>query len=508
MKTNQLKSGVILSYASMIVQNIITIFYTPVMLKILGQSEYGLYQLAASTVSYLGVLSFGFGSSYVRFYSRYKSKEDQAGIKKLNGMFMIIFLIIAAITLLAGSVLVINVENIFGNSLTPEELHTAEILMGLMVVNLAISFPSSVFDCYLTAHEAYIVQRTVSLLQTVLNPFLALPLLLMGYKSVSLVVVTTIITILKLFVNIYYCIRKLKMRFDFRKMQFGLLKEVGIFSFYIFLNMIVDQVNWSVDKFILGIFGGTIPVAIYGVGAQINYLYKNLSSSISSVFIPRVNRIVESGEEDRELTMLFTKVGRIQFMVLALVLGGFVVIGKFFIVSIWAGQDYMKSYYVALLLIVPVTIPLIQNLGIEIQRAKNMHKFRSILYFIIAIGNCLLSIPLAQKYAEIGSAIGTFLSLIIGNGLIMNIYYHKKVGLDMKYFWKEILKLLPSFGIVLIVTKIITIFIPVDSLIHFIVIGAIYVILYCVLTYFFGMNEYEQNLVKEPVMKVLKRGKS
>ena len=119
-----------------------------------------------------------------------------------------------------------------------------------------------------------------------------------------------------------------------------------------------------------------------------------------------------------------------------------------------------------------------------------------------------MSIPLAQKYAEIGSAIGTFLSLIIGNGLIMNIYYHKKVGLDMKYFWKEILKLHPSFGIVLIVTKIITIFIQVDSLIHFIVIGAIYVILYCVLTYFFGMNEYEQNLVKEPVMKVLKRGKS
>ena len=45
MKTNQLKIGVMLSYVSIIAQNIISIVYTPVMLRLLGQSEYGLYQL-------------------------------------------------------------------------------------------------------------------------------------------------------------------------------------------------------------------------------------------------------------------------------------------------------------------------------------------------------------------------------------------------------------------------------------------------------------------------------
>ena len=74
MKTNQLKIGVMLSYVSIIAQNIISIVYTPVMLRLLGQSEYGLYQLVYSVVSYLGLLSFGFGSAYVRFYSRYKVK--------------------------------------------------------------------------------------------------------------------------------------------------------------------------------------------------------------------------------------------------------------------------------------------------------------------------------------------------------------------------------------------------------------------------------------------------
>lgn len=120
MKVNQLKAGVILSYSSMILGYIIAIIYTPIMLRLLGQSEYGLYNLVSSVVSYLGLLSFGFGSAYVRFYSRYKVEDSEQEIAKLNGMFLIIFSIIGAIALLAGLVLVTNTERIFGaNYLAP-----------------------------------------------------------------------------------------------------------------------------------------------------------------------------------------------------------------------------------------------------------------------------------------------------------------------------------------------------------------------------------------------------
>ena len=92
-------------------------------------------------------------------------------------------------------------------------------------------------------------------------------------------------------------------------MDFLLLKEIGVFSFFIFINMIVDQINWNVDKFILGVFGGTAAVAIYAIGGQINTMYMSLSTSVSSVFIPRVNAIVAQDENNnKELTEIFTKV--------------------------------------------------------------------------------------------------------------------------------------------------------------------------------------------------------
>lgn len=503
---SQLKIGVILSYVTIVVQNIIAIAYTPVMLRLLGQSEYGLYQLVYSVVSYLGLLSFGFGSAYVRFFSRFKVNDDKQGIAGLNSMFMTVFIIIGIVALLAGGILVRNVENIFSAGLTVSELNTARILMILMVFNLAVSFPSSVFDSYVTAHEQYLFQRVISLLQVVLNPFLTLPLLLMGYKSIGLVVVTTLLTVMKLIVNGWYCIKKINMKFNYHNMNFKLLKEIGIFSFFIFINMIVDQINWSVDKFILGVFGGTTAVAVYAVGGQINTMYMSLSSSISSVFIPRVNTIVAEDENNnKELTDLFTKVGRIQFIILALVIGGFFVLGKFFI-SVWAGSGYQKAYYIALLLIVPVTVPLIQNTGIEIQRAKNMHKFRSVIYFLIALGNVVLSIPLVKLYGETGAALGTAITMTVGNIILMNWYYHTKIKLDIIYFWKQIFSLFPAVIISVVITFFIAKFIVINSIIKFILAGIIYVIVYFLCMFLFGFNSYEKELLKGPISKIIKRG--
>lgn len=505
MKKSQLKIGVILSYIGMFTQNLISIVYTPVMLRLLGQSEYGLYQLVFSVISYLGLMSFGFSSSYVRFYSRYKVNDDEDKIAKLNGMFIIIFIFISIITLICGTFMTINAEVLFSDSLSISEIQTARILMFFMIINLSITFVSSVFDNIVTAHEKYFFQKILSLVQIIANPFLTLPLLLMGYKSISLVIATTLITLIKFIVNVFYCKKNLNVKFSYKKFDKYVFIELGTFSFYIFLNMIVDQINWSVDKYVLGIFNGTVAVAIYSIGSQINSIYMNASSSISSVFIPRINVIVaENCSANEKLTNLFIKVGRIQFIILSLIYTAFVLLGQYFI-SVWAGNQYSNAYYVAVILITPVTIPLIQNIGIEIQRSKNMHKFRSIVYFIVAILNITISIPLSKYFSEIGAAIGTAVSLLIGNVIIMNWYYNNRVGLDISLFWKNIFKLccpvLVSFFIGIILKRVIII----DCLINFILYGIIYTIIYIFLMYLLGMNDEEKKLLTNLIHKIIKR---
>lgn len=502
MKINQRKAGVILSYLGEIVKILVNLAYTPIMLRLLGQSEYGLYQLVYSVVSYLSLLSLGFGSSYLRFYSRYRAEKDEDGVAKLNGMFMTIFCVISLICIFCGAIMIKNIRTIFGTGLTDAEYSTAKVLMGLLIINLAITFPNSVFNCSITAHEKFLFQKLLILLQNLFSPFLTLPLLILGYGSIGMVSVTTFLTFALFLTNAFYCFKKLRIHFCFHGFKIGLLKEMWFFTFFIFLNQIIDQINWSVDKFLLGRLAGTTAVAVYGVGGQINTMYQSFSTSISNVFVPKVNRIVAETNDNNELTKLFTKVGRIQFMVIVLILSGFLFFGRPF-VSIWAGDGYDASYSVALLLIVPVTIPLIQNLGIEIQRAKNMHKARSVIYMMIAIANVFISIPLIKIMGPAGAALGTAISLIVGNIFFMNWYYQKRIGLDMIYFWKQILSFIPALIAPCIVGVLLMKCANITGLVKLGLYAVVYATVYALSMYFLGMNNDEKTLIMGPIKKII-----
>jgi len=494
MKINQLKAGVVLSYTTQAIQILTGLIYTPVMLRLLGQSEYGLYQLVQSVVSYLSLLSLGFGASYMRFYSRYKVKEESENIAKLNGMFMLIFLAISVICLLCGGVMTVRADLIFGSGLTPSELSKSRVLMALMVFNMAVTFVNSVFTSNITAHERFFFQRVVELLRVIFNPFLTLPLLILGYGSIGMVVISTLLTIFAFALNMSYCFGKLKIKFNFKNLDFGLLKEMWVFTIFIFITMIVDQINWSIDKFLLGRMVGTTAVAVYGVAGQLNALYLSLTSSISAVFIPRVNMIVAKKDDSAELTDIFTKVGRIQFMILALVLSGYILFGREFI-NIWAGSGYDESYMVGIFLMTPVTVPLIQNLGIEIRRAKNLHKIPSFVMLGVAFLNFAVSIPLIKIWGAKGAALGTFFGLFV-NTVFINIYYYKKCNLDILYFWRKIFKLLLLVILSGSIGTVVKLCFNTADIKYLILNIIIYTIIYCLIIGIWGTNDYEKQLIK------------
>lgn len=507
MKKNQLKLGVLLSYASTGLNMIIQLIYTPVMIRLLGQSEYGLYTLVGSVVSYLSLFSLGFAGAYMRFYLRFEEAGDDKAVDRLNGMFLSLFSLLSILALICGMILSQFTPQIFGSKLTVDELSKAELLMQILVVNIALTFPTSIFDSMVSAHEQFIFQRMLNLAGVVFNPLICLPLLLLGYGSVAVVLVTTFITIAKLLVNIWFCLNKLHVRCDFRHFDFSLLKEIASFSFFLFINMIIDQINWSVDKFILGRVSGTGAVAVYGVGAQINSIFISFSTVISSVFAPRVNRIAAKGSDsmNHEFTHLFTKVGRWQFLILGLISSGFIVFGQYFITNIYATSEYALAYPVALLLVLPAMIPLIQNIGIEIQRAVNKHKVRSVIYLLMAIANVILSIPLAYKFGPVGSALGTTISLLVANGFIMNIYYHKAIGINMPYFWSNILSMAKGFILPAVAAFLIMAFIRFRGIWDFLVWCVVYAGIYILSFWRFGMNANERDVILKPLKKLKKR---
>ena len=169
----------------------------------LGQNEYGLYNTVASTISMLSILSLGFNSGYVRFYSIYKKKSANESISKLNGLFFIIFLVIGLIAFICGLFLSFHLELIFDEGLTVSEIKKARILMLLLTINLSVTFPMSVFQNIISAHEKFVFLKLIGMIKTAGSPLITLPLLLLGFRSVAMVAVTVSVS---LFVDLLYFI--------------------------------------------------------------------------------------------------------------------------------------------------------------------------------------------------------------------------------------------------------------------------------------------------------------
>lgn len=499
---SQLKSGVILSYVNLIVGNIIPFFYTPLMLSILGKGEYGVYTLANTVVGYLSLLSFGMGSAVVRYLIKYKALGEYKKERQMFGLFTFLYSALAILVLIVGGVLSANIHVFYGSTLSSSELDTLRKLVILCSINCALSFIFTTYSSMVLVYEKYVFRQVLNIFSTVLSPCANIVVILCGFASVGMVLATTSINIFTFILNLIYCSRVLHIKPEFRGMPFGELKSIFGFCFFTFLGSIVDMLFWATDKAIIGAAIGAAAVAVYNIGATFNSIVTSISTTISGVLTPKITTMVVKNVSKQELTNLFIKVGRLQYIVVALVVSGFIVFGRQFI-NIWVGSGYDEAYIIALLTLIPVTVPLIQNTGLSIVMAQNKHRFRSVVYLVIAIVNALTTAVVVNYWGIIGAAVCSAGSYIIGQGIIMNCYYWKKTGINIPLFWKNIIKMSLAPAIMLTAGIIVCKFIVIDRWISLFVGIAIYLLFYIPILWFTGMNEYEKNTVKSPVNIVI-----
>lgn len=496
MPVNQLKAGVVLNYVVIILNTVVGLLYTPYMLRMMGQSEYGLYSLVASVIAYLTVLDLGFGNAIVRYTAKFRAEKKTEEQYEMFGMFFLLYLVIGIIAFGIGLGLYFNVGTLFGDTMTAVELGRARIMMLLLVANLAFTFPMSIWGSIIQAYEDFVFQKSLNIFRIILNTAVMICLLHFGYKAVAMVVVQTIFNVLTLVLNFIYCRRKLNIHiyFRFKHFHWGFLKEVAIYSFWIFLNAIMDRVYWSTGQFVLGAMVGTAAVAVFAIAIQLEGMYMQFSTAISSVFLPKVTAMVATNRSRKEISDLFIRTGRMQYIVLAYILSGFIIFGRQFI-ELWAGAGYTDAYIISLLFFIPLTVPLIQNLGITILQARNEMKFRSVLYIIIALVSLAMQIVLTRFFGGIGCAMGVSGALVVGQILIMNVYYRRRQDLDIKTFWKEISKM-SIIPIVLIFSSMLVIrhFFALDSWGKLILGIAAFSLVYIPLFFRFSMTDDERNL--------------
>lgn len=503
--TNQLKAGAVLNYVVIVLNIMVGLLYTPYMLRMMGQSEYGLYSLVASVIAYLTILDLGIGNAIVRYTAKFRTEGKLKEQYEMFGMFLVLYLVIGVVALLGGLGLYFNVDSLFGETMTAEEISRAQTMLLILVINLAFTFPMSIFGSILTAYEQFVFPKIIAIIRILLNTGIMIVLLNMGYKALAMVVLLTVFNVISLILNFIYCKAKLRIQIHFTSFKWAFLREVAVYSFWIFLNAIMDRVYWSTGQFVLGAVSGTIAVSVFAIAIQLEHLYMQFSTSISSLFLPKVTGMVTKKNNAKEVSDLFIRVGRIQNIVMSFILFSFIVLGRQFVI-LWTGEAFEEAYIMALLFFVALYIPLIQNLGITILQARNQMKFRSLLYIVIAFFALVGEYFFAKLWGGVGCAVAVSLALLLGQGLIMNIYYQRKQKINIVQFWKEILKMniLPIF-LSFLFAVLLREFITIDSWPVWLGVGGLYTLLYIGICGRYSLNDSERSLILSPILKIIHR---
>lgn len=506
------KIGVILSYVLMVFEVASTLLVTPLILRTLGQAEYGIYRLSGTIVTYLLLLDLGIGNAQIRFLSKYRANNDTLQLRKFFGVSILYYAAIALLALLIGIGLVIVYPTVFAKGLTANEIILGQKLLVVTLLTTFVTLLTSPFANVLIAFERFSASRGSAIISTAIKIVITFIALKLGFGSVGLVVINLVITLASRFFYVVYVFLKLKLKPLLKNIKGAFIKEIIVYSSFILLQMIATQINSSMGQILLGslVSSSAVIIAVYSVGTQIVQYYQSIGSSITGVLMPGIVKLIEDKPQPKKICDEMIRIGRLILIVLLLILIGFILCGKQFIL-LWAGNENIDAYGVAVILLFAYMMVLTQSVGGQFLWAMNAHKEQSILKLIIVVLNVFVTLFLMKLNALYGIVLGTFASLIIGDVILMNIIFKQKIGISLSQYYKGLFK---GFIPCAIITLVVGSFFQLLKLSGWI--GLICNILFVIIVYsaslfLFGMNDYERNLLRDMLNKmfrvVVKKGK-
>lgn len=494
--SKQIRIGAVISYFTIAFNIAAGLLYTPWMISQIGQSNYGLYTLATSLIT-IFVMDFGMSAAVTRFVSKYNAENNQKAVNNFLGLVYKLYFIVDAVIFLILFVTYFFVGKIY-TQLSSSEIEVFKVLYIIVGLFSVISFPFTNLNGILTAYEKFIQLKICDLFNKCFIIVVMIISLLMGYGVFALVSVNAIAGLLTILLKLIIIKRQTQTRVNFRFFNKSMLKEVFGFSMWTTVSGIAQRMVFTISPSIIAMVSstGSVGVAVFGLATTIEGYVYTFANAINGMFMPRISKMIHEGKKDTDLLPLMIKIGRIQCMIVGLIIVGFISVGKSFIVYIWNKPDFTDSYICAILLILPTFFSLPMQIANTTLIVENKVKMNAYVMLITGAINIVFSLFFSKYYGAIGASFSIFIAYMVSNVLLL-IIYKKVLHIDMKTFCKEtFLKISPYLILSIALGYLAERYNPVaPGVIRFVINGLIVFSVFAVLMLLFFMNKYEKNLI-------------
>lgn len=494
MKTqNEIRNGVVLSYLLIFINMLYGLLITPFILKHVGNMDYGVYKSISSLSASLAVLDLGLGSTMTRYMSKYHAEEDTKKANNFAAMIFIQYFIIVSVIAIVGVCIFFSLNTIYDESFSEQSLSLARRLLVFLIFNMVLRLFENLLTGIAGGFEHFTVTNGVRIVSVFVKIVLIGVFLPMTHNIIMIVVFESMITLSAIVILLYYIFRKIGIVPKLVEWDRKLFRESFGYTILMFLQTLTVQFNGNVDNVLIGAQMGAASVTVYSMALQLFGMYETLSGSVANIMLPNMAKRIAQGQTSEELQKGVEKAGRMQFLVLGAALGGFVVLGQDFF-NLWLGKDYKECYYITLLLIIPVTFTMVQNVSLSILRAQNKMVYRTVTLLISCTINVIITFVGIKYIGYWGAALGTATSTIV-NLILMNTYYHTKLNFRIISLFAHIMgRILPCATAATVTTYFLHIWLN-GTWLSFIINVAVYIVIYAQLLFAWGLNKDEKELI-------------
>lgn len=502
---NRRGKGIAISYIYTILNTVIGFFMSAFVLRMLGKTDYGVYQTMTSFLTYLTLFEFGTGTIMTRNISLCKKDDsDSDELKKNISTVWTTTCILSSFICIGVFIFYLLIGTIYHKSLTPEQIETGKIIFLISAVKLVFNFLVQTLNGVVLGFERYSLGSVVSLAYLIARSIIVVALLLVSHSAIVLVTIDTVLTICSFIFTIFYCMIKLKVKFTFKYFNTGIFRQILPLALAMFLQTIVNMANNNVDKFVIGIAMSPEAVSVYSVAMYIFSTFSALTTMPISMYMPQVAKDMRNGKEGSELTKTLVQPCRLVVIVGGLVLFGFIAVGRPFI-SIVYGTDYLDAWIIAIMIMIPMFINMSNGIIVNILDVLRKRHVRSLCLGVTAVGNILLTIWWIKYWGMFGAAAATAVFTIIGQIILMNIYYKKAIHIDVMFLFGQSFKgILPSMIISCLGSAAVSYFIH-NSFLSLLAGGVTFCVILAVCMLTFGANKAEKELFFGRIHKLKSR---
>jgi len=489
--TGNIAKGAIISYVSIFLNILISLVYTPWMIRQVGISDYGLYSLVAAFLSYF-MLDFGLSGTITRFIAKYRAEGKEEKVSNMLGITAKVYLIFDTVIFIILFVLFFFLSNIFGG-LTLEEVDRLKVLYCIAGTFSVLSFLFKPVSGAMMAYEFFVENKLLDLVVRVGTVLLIAVALLMNGNVYHIVFITGAVGFGTALLRYLVFTNKSKVIINWGFFEKTELMALFSFSLWILVVQLSQVLRLSLVPTILGIFSDTTEISVFSVGRNLEGMVYMISAALNGLFLPVVTKMVHSGDR-KGIMELMIRVGRIQLYVIFLIFTGFCVFGERFI-HLWVGETFHSSYYVFIFLVFVNIISLTLQVAMDVVFAENKIKHTATRVLISSLIGVVLSVIVAPKYGAIGCAAATGVALVLTQLLYIQ-YFNDKLNLNMKQFFGSChLKILPLLTIYTIAVFFIQRHLPINGWLLLALSVFVYAIGCFAIVWFFLANDYEKNLV-------------